>query len=222
MKTKLNEQEVVKANIKGAVSWVAKAYIDSITANEETPSPKSLEDLKDEIFEVVSIDSYLEGTEFCKLSKPAVRRCVRNVGFEVVEEMIDKELESNEYVKNLSKMLGSKGGTDMELTIIDMKSNKDFKQVIYSIGHYKVNVITSRKSNHRTLQVFKDPKTKYLPSIIYNELFFEESHPKFFSVQTMSYGDVKTEKLKPIIAGYQEALEVVEVLNKKFLPAKER
>ena len=61
---------------------------------------------------------------------------------------------------------------------------------------------------------------KYVPEIYYEEkmgivngsIVRNES----FEIQTTAYGPKSAEEIEKIIAGYQEAVEVVRILNKEF------
>lgn len=52
----------------------------------------------------------------------------------------------------------------------------------------------------------------YMPKIYYNDDWFGEKKPHF-TIQTTSYGDMKPEEIRKVIAGYQEAIEVVSILE---------
>ena len=62
---------------------------------------------------------------------------------------------------------------------------------------------------------------KYLPRIYYSDdLGIDGITPKF-TIQTTSYGDLDPEEIKEMIKGYEEAIEVVEALTKKFIKQEE-
>lgn len=63
---------------------------------------------------------------------------------------------------------------------------------------------------------------KYLPRIYYNDwsCLDENATPKF-TIQTTAYGDLNPEEIREMIKGYEEAIEVVEALNKKFIEQEE-
>lgn len=62
---------------------------------------------------------------------------------------------------------------------------------------------------------YEDRHNNYFPEIYYEDDFFGEEKPRF-EIQTTAYGAMNPEEIKKVIAGYQEALEAVEILTKNF------
>lgn len=63
---------------------------------------------------------------------------------------------------------------------------------------------------------YKDARENYIPDIYYQEDWYGEHDPKF-EIQTSAYGSMNPEEIKKVIAGYQEAIEAVEILTKEFI-----
>ena len=92
----------------------------------------------------------------------------------------------------------------------------------FTLGkHYKVERYISRYEDgdvrkricvHLSL---KDERDNYIPKIYYEDDFFGTSKPRF-EIQTTAYGSMNPEEIKKVIAGYQEAIEAVEILTKNF------
>ena len=70
----------------------------------------------------------------------------------------------------------------------------------------------------RRIQVdlsYEDRHNNYFPEIYYEDDFFGEYKPEF-KIQTTAYGAMNPDEIKKVIAGYQEAIEAVEILTKNF------
>lgn len=92
---------------------------------------------------------------------------------------------------------------------------------LFRIGSYEVEVtkytyVTGDIHIRRRISVEKNYGEHYLPEIYFrdNELTGEAGE---FVIQTTSYGSLKPAEIKNIIAGYETAVEVVEILTKEFL-----
>ena len=84
---------------------------------------------------------------------------------------------------------------------------------IFKIGSYTVNRVTVHEGGKlvwSNVTVFS--KSDYAPEIRYDDW----SDKKQFKIQTTAYGALDAEEIKKVIAGYEEALEVVKVLTEKF------
>ena len=114
----------------------------------------------------------------------------------------------------------------MTLTSINYKSKeengKTYTMTEYTLGsHYTVARYTTKyESGAFLIRIevradYKERRDNYLPEIYYHDDFFGESKPRF-EIQTTSYGALSAEEIKKVIAGYNEALEAVEILTKNF------
>lgn len=62
---------------------------------------------------------------------------------------------------------------------------------------------------------YEDKHNNYIPEIYYEDDIFGEYRPQF-KIQTTSYGSMDPKEIQKVIAGYQEAMEAVEILTKNF------
>lgn len=90
---------------------------------------------------------------------------------------------------------------------------------IYTLGdNYRVERYRTTYADGNTnliIYVIPNREKKYIPEIYYRRNFFG-TEKTFFEIQTTSYGALETEEIKKVIAGYQEALEAAEILNRRF------
>lgn len=114
----------------------------------------------------------------------------------------------------------------MELKYVDYKSKledgKLYGSTRFGINeHYSVevyNIFKDGEEIYRRVGVevsYEDRHENYIPEIYYQDDFYGESKPRF-EIQTTAYGAKSPEEIQKVIAGYQEALEVVELLTKHF------
>lgn len=99
------------------------------------------------------------------------------------------------------------------------KPNYVAAEKLFRIGSYEVEVTKYSYVTgdiHRTISVEKNYCESYMPEIYFrdNELTGEAAE---FVIQTTSYGSLKPAEIKGVIAGYETAVEVVEILTKEFL-----
>ena len=95
----------------------------------------------------------------------------------------------------------------MKLKMVKEMKNEGRTYQLYTLGKYEVDV-TTFESGYASIKVSKDWKEEYLPEI------YERNNG--FAIQTTSYGSLQTEELKKVIAGYEYAMEAVEILNREF------
>lgn len=114
----------------------------------------------------------------------------------------------------------------MTLCTIDYKEKvedgKKYERTEFTLGkHYRVirNVTWFEDgTNYKRFWVsasYEDMRDNYIPEIHYFDGHLDSDKPEF-KVQTSAYGAMGTEDIKKIIAGYQEAIEAVAILNKNF------
>lgn len=111
----------------------------------------------------------------------------------------------------------------MELKFIEKKEKTvegtRYARETYTIGAYTVTVDDAFYENgnsRRTIEV-QEPwgNDDYIPHIYYRNDYFGKKVSSF-EIQTTSYGALDAEQFKKFLASQQTALEVVEILNKKF------
>lgn len=106
-----------------------------------------------------------------------------------------------------------------ERTRIDLKSGSTCEAETYKIGRYEVeHFVTTYESGVviESIYVNGEFKAEYLPDIQYYDDWFNEGANKCFKIQTTAYGALNPEEIKKVIAGYNEAMEVVAILTEKF------
>lgn len=90
---------------------------------------------------------------------------------------------------------------------------------VFEISHYTVAIYTTMvnmKETYKNITVTADSNELYFPDINYDNHYFEKDQKPEFKIQTTAYGALEAEAIKKVIAGYEEALEVVKVLTEKF------
>ena len=99
---------------------------------------------------------------------------------------------------------------------------KKYERDEFTLGkHYRVVRNITRYQDGDVLKRFRvetsyeDRYENYFPEIYYEDDIFGEYKPQF-KIQTTSYGAMNPEEIKKVIAGYQEAMEAVEILTKNF------
>lgn len=93
-----------------------------------------------------------------------------------------------------------------------------YETTIYDIGGYEVSYLRASKGAERTERICVDKTDfdRYLPTIYSTDDIFGNGK-KGFEIQTTAYGAMSPAKIKEVVAGYEEALEVVEILTKEFI-----
>lgn len=112
-----------------------------------------------------------------------------------------------------------------ERTREDITEGRKYVLTEYTIGNYKVeHLVTCFNGNvEPSINInvslnWEDHHENYLPEIYFNDMWFKPKKDRYyFSIQTTSYGSFRPDDIKKIIAGYQQAVEVVEVLTEKFI-----
>ena len=103
-----------------------------------------------------------------------------------------------------------------------IEDGKKYERDEYTLGkHYTVvRNITRFEDGDRLVRIhvnlsYEDRHMNYFPEIYYEDGIFGDEEPEF-KIQTTSYGAMNPDEIKKIIAGYQEAIEAVEILTKNF------
>lgn len=105
----------------------------------------------------------------------------------------------------------------MKLTLEKTRTTEDRRYDLYVIGKYEV-CVTTFESGYRYIDTRVDRiDNRFIPEIYCRDDF--EGHILGFEIQTTSYGALSADEIKQVIAGYNEALEVVEILTKEFVNA---
>lgn len=116
----------------------------------------------------------------------------------------------------------------MELKFIEhkeaLKENTKYEKDVYQIGNYSVakeTTIYQSGNKFECFYVVGDRNIEYLPDIYFNQNIFDNNDVKDFKIQTTSYGSLSPEEIQKVIAGYNEAVKVVNILTNKFLKQEE-
>ena len=111
----------------------------------------------------------------------------------------------------------------MKLNLTDHLTKIDDKKLAiwdsFEIGSYKVERVYKRLHDDGT-ELFNygiESNEEFAPRIYYVEPWEEDGTKPCFKIQTTSYGALEPSEIQKVIAGYQEAVEVVEVLTNTFL-----
>lgn len=111
----------------------------------------------------------------------------------------------------------------MELKLIEhneaCENSVKYQSDCYTIGNYKIIKDTTIYKNGKTFEQFdinKNCEKRFIPTICFYESLFD-GEKKEFKIQTTSYGSLYPAEIQEVIDGYQEALEVVNILTDKFM-----
>lgn len=102
----------------------------------------------------------------------------------------------------------------MKLTFVKSKDAGNVKYELYKIEDYEV-IVSTYDSGYKCISVSKRERERYLPEIFCKDDF--EGNILGFEIQTTSYGAMNVEDIQKVIAGYNKAIEIVEVLTKEFV-----
>lgn len=101
----------------------------------------------------------------------------------------------------------------MKLELVKTKTVEARKYDLYKIGKYKIEVTTF--ANGGRYIAINVEREDYIPYIYCRDSF--DGEILGFEIQTTSYGALSAEEIRKVIAGYNEALEVVAVLTAEFV-----
>ncbi|NDO19458.1 hypothetical protein FMM68_07285 [Lachnospiraceae bacterium MD329] len=111
----------------------------------------------------------------------------------------------------------------MELKLIEhneaCENNVKYQSDCYTIGNYKIIKDTTIYENGKTFEQFdinKNCEKRFIPTICFYQNFVD-GEEKEFKIQTTSYGSLSPAEIQEVIDGYQETLEVVNILTDKFI-----
>lgn len=105
----------------------------------------------------------------------------------------------------------------LEMKLARTKEDEERNYKVYEIGCYEVYVTTYKNCDFRMISVVnKDRSVDFIPDIYYEDGVFGNGEKKF-KIQTISYGALDAAEIQEFIAGYNMAIEVVDVLTKEFL-----
>lgn len=105
----------------------------------------------------------------------------------------------------------------LEMKLARTKEDEERNYKVYEIGCYEVYVTNYKTCDLRMISVVnKDRSADFVPDIYYEDGLFGDGEKKF-KIQTTSYGALDVAEVQKFIAGYNMAIEVVEVLTKEFL-----
>lgn len=100
-----------------------------------------------------------------------------------------------------------------ELVLESAKQYESRKHEIYKIGRYAVEVV-DYLDNTFFIKIHREI-VEYLPNIYCRD--DSEMRVLGFDIQTTSYGALSADEIQKMIEGYNEAIEVVSVLTKRFV-----
>lgn len=104
----------------------------------------------------------------------------------------------------------------MKLTLVKTKELENKKFELYTIGKYEVCASTYGDGGKLVTVSINKFEHEFMPEICTRDnLFRGEIYG--FEIQTTAYGSLNSDDIRKVIAGYNEALEVVEVLTKEFI-----
>lgn len=89
----------------------------------------------------------------------------------------------------------------------------------YTLGAYDISKFVNTYDAGYTLTSFTiraNGLDRYMPEISYDDGIWGNGEKKF-EIQTTAYGAMKADEIEKVIAGYQEAVEVVRILTKEFI-----
>lgn len=98
---------------------------------------------------------------------------------------------------------------------IDLSDNTVYENITYEIGDYEVeHIITTFEDGTvwDRVQVNNPFDLDFIPQIYFEAVGTDRE----FLVETKPYGELQIEDIKEIIDGYQQAIDVVEILTKEF------
>lgn len=111
----------------------------------------------------------------------------------------------------------------MELKLIEhneaCENNVKYQNDCYTIGNYKIIKEIAIYESGKTVEQFEIRKNRekdFLPDIYCNPRF-SKGKIEGFKIQTTSYGSLSPAEIQEVIDGYQETLEVVNILTDKFI-----
>ena len=103
-----------------------------------------------------------------------------------------------------------------------VEDGKKYERDEFTLGkHYTVvRNITRYEDGDKMVRIcvnlsYEDRHNNYFPEIYYEDDIFGESKPEF-KIQTTAYGAMNPDEIQKVIAGYQEAIEAVRILNMNF------
>lgn len=88
---------------------------------------------------------------------------------------------------------------------------------VFELGDYFVDVDKTRLKNGHVITLISichSIDKEYLPSIYYRT--YRNKEKNHFEIQTTAYGALDADEIRKVIAGYQQALEAVEILERNF------
>ena len=103
----------------------------------------------------------------------------------------------------------------MEMVMTRNRRGADKTLKCYRVGSYEVSHL-SYDSGWEDIQIRADRTNRYQPEI-YSRCDMETGKILGFHIQTTSYGALPAEEIRKVMAGYEEAMMVVEILTKEFV-----
>lgn len=102
-----------------------------------------------------------------------------------------------------------------ELVKHEVRFGEDIRTLdIFQVGAYTVRRLTI-EGKFRMVSFSMRTDREFFPEIVYHDDLFGDAAE--FRIQTCAYGAKTVAEIEQVITGYQEAVEVVKVLEKTFL-----
>lgn len=104
-----------------------------------------------------------------------------------------------------------------ELKLIETRTKDIYREETYEIGDYTV-IVEFVNGEVDRISVKEDWNKEYVPPIYFGyDSIFAKHEKQQFKIQTVAYGAKDITEIQKVIEGYQNAIEVVEVLTKTFI-----
>lgn len=111
-----------------------------------------------------------------------------------------------------------------DFTAVKTTETARYERTDYTLGSYSVSHCFITYADGTTRERFDIKgemfdvagQRRYLPEIYFDDGFYGEDK-KWFEIQTTSYGALTPDKIKEVVAGYEQALEAVAILTKEFI-----
>lgn len=102
-----------------------------------------------------------------------------------------------------------------EKTLMDLERGRTYEGHYYQMGHYKIDHIVTTfdcGESYDRVRITTDGHERFLPDIYWEDEDID-GRCGGFKIQTTAYGALEPEDIQKVIAGYQEALEVIQLLE---------
>lgn len=103
------------------------------------------------------------------------------------------------------------------LELVKIFEDDNYRSEVYVIGSYEViRYIKTYENGEKYISYSFRCDDEFIPELFYQNNKWKNKE-NCFVISTTTYGALDAENIKKVVAGYEEALEVVETLTKQFL-----